>query len=46
MKNLTSLFATNTKICTRARFTQAYAIGFVTSPTSSYSLKHRIYLNG
>ncbi len=45
-KVLIWIFATNTKICTRARFTQAYAQGFVTSSTPSYSSTHRIYADG
>ena len=43
---LIRIFATTTKICTRARFTQAHAQGCVTSPTPSYSPAPRTRAGG
>ena len=43
---LIRIFATTTKICTRARFTQAHAQGCVTSPAPSYSPAPRARAGG
>jgi len=43
---LIRIFATTTKICTRARFTQAHAQGCLTSPAPSYSLAPRARASG
>ena len=45
-KALIWIFATTTKICTSASFTQAHAKGCVTSTTPSYSSEFRIYSEG
>ena len=45
-KVLIWIFATTTKICTKVRSTQSYDKSFYTNFISSYSLIHRICING